>query len=73
MSADAAAVVFESSKFWPVAIGFLGLETGYLVGGGEALFKFPPISPSRSVGKSRTKDRPSQNQIKRFTPKISGL
>ena len=42
MSADAATVVFETSKFWPVAIGFFGLGTGYLVGGGQALFKFPP-------------------------------
>ena len=37
MSADTAAVVFESSKRWPVAIGFIGLRTGYLVGGGQAL------------------------------------
>ena len=50
MSADAAAVAFETSKYWPVAIGFFGLGTGYLVGGGEALFKFPPST--REVEKS---------------------
>ena len=34
-------VVFDSSKFWPVAIGFFGLGTGYLVNGGQALFQVP--------------------------------
>jgi hypothetical protein len=33
-------VGFDSSKFWPVAIGFFGLATGYLVVGGQALFQF---------------------------------
>jgi hypothetical protein len=37
MSADTAALVFESSKCWPVAIGFIGLGTGYLVGGSQRL------------------------------------
>jgi hypothetical protein len=37
MSADAAAVVFESSKCRPAAIGFIGLGTGCLVGGSQAL------------------------------------
>lgn len=41
MSADAAAVVSESSKFWLVAVGFFGLGTGYLVGGCQALLKYP--------------------------------
>jgi hypothetical protein len=50
MSADAATAVFETSKYWPVAIGFFGLGTGYLVGGSEALFKFPPST--REVEKS---------------------
>ena len=45
MSPDAATAVFETSKFWPVAIGFFGLGTGYLVGGGQALFKFPLPTP----------------------------
>ena len=39
-------VVFDSSKFWPVAIGFFGLATGYLVMGGQALFQFPKTSPA---------------------------
>jgi hypothetical protein len=34
-------VVFDSSKFWPVAIGFIGLATGYVVMGGQALFQYP--------------------------------
>jgi hypothetical protein len=43
-------VVFDSSKFWPVAIGFFGLATGYLVMGGQALFQFPKAS--REVDKT---------------------
>ena len=38
-------VVFDLSKFWPVAIGFFGLATGYLVMGGQALFQFPKGEP----------------------------
>src|SRR5882757_417933 len=49
MSADVAAVCCETSKFWPVAIGFFGLGTGYLVGGSQALFKYPT---TREVDKS---------------------
>src|ERR1700722_4199608 len=30
--------ILAQSKFWPVAIGFFGLCTGYLVTGGQALF-----------------------------------
>ena len=37
MSAEAAAGVFESSKCWPEAIGLIGLGTGHLLGGGQAL------------------------------------
>jgi hypothetical protein len=43
-------VAFASSKFWPVAIGFFGLATGYLVMGGQALFQFP--KGSREVDKT---------------------
>jgi hypothetical protein len=49
MSADVAAVCCETSKFWPVAVGFFGLGTGYLVGGSQALFKYPT---SREADKS---------------------
>jgi hypothetical protein len=44
------AIALESSKYWPVAIGFFGLGTGYLVSGGQALLQFP--APSREVDKS---------------------
>jgi hypothetical protein len=45
MHTDVATVALASSKFWPVAIGFFGLSTGYLVAGGQALFKFPESNP----------------------------
>lgn len=40
------------SPFWPVAIGFFGLGTGYFVWGGQALFGFPKETPEvdRSLG-----------------------
>ncbi len=34
-----------SSPFVPIAIGFFGLGTGYLIWGGQALFELPPTSP----------------------------
>jgi hypothetical protein len=40
--------LFSASAFVPVAIGFFGLATGYLVLGGQALFKYP--SPDDSDG-----------------------
>ena len=38
MHNDVITMTLASSKFWPVAIGFFGLGTGYLVAGGQALF-----------------------------------
>lgn len=37
MTDQIAAISLPASKFWPVAIGFFGLATGYLVAGGQAL------------------------------------
>ena len=41
-----------SSPFWPVAIGFFGLGTGYFVWGGQALLGFPKPGPevNRTMG-----------------------
>ncbi len=36
---------FASSPFVPIAIGFFGLATGYLVWGGQELFGIPEASP----------------------------
>src|SRR5215472_1699090 len=43
---------FAASKFVPVAIGFFGLDTGYFIWGGQALFGFPKASPevNKSMG-----------------------
>jgi hypothetical protein len=43
---------FASSPFVPIAIGFFGLATGYLIWGGQALFQFPKTSPevNKSLG-----------------------
>jgi len=45
-------LTFANSPFWPVAIGFFGLGTGYFIWGGQALFGFPKPSPevNRSMG-----------------------
>jgi hypothetical protein len=37
--------MFAHSPFFPIAIGFFGLATGYFVWGGQALFGFPKESP----------------------------
>ena len=44
--------MFAHSAFWPVAIGFFGLGTGYFVWGGQALFGYPKASPdvNRTMG-----------------------
>src|ERR1700723_2253423 len=42
---EAQVFTFASSPFLPVAIGFLGLGTGYFIWGGQALFGFPKASP----------------------------
>jgi hypothetical protein len=43
---------FAGSPFVPIAIGFFGLATGYLIWGGQALFQFPKASPevNKSLG-----------------------
>jgi hypothetical protein len=38
-------IKFASSPFVPIAIGFFGLATGYLVWGGQELFLLPEASP----------------------------
>jgi len=38
-------IKFASSPFVPIAIGFFGLATGYLVWGGQELFRLPEASP----------------------------
>jgi hypothetical protein len=42
---EAHVFTFASSPFVPIAIGFFGLGTGYLIWGGQALFGFPKTSP----------------------------
>jgi hypothetical protein len=37
--------IFAHSPFFPLAIGFFGLSTGYFVWGGQALFGFPKQTP----------------------------
>ena len=37
--------MFTHTAFWPVALGFFGLGTGYFVWGGQALFGYPKSSP----------------------------
>jgi hypothetical protein len=46
MHNDVITVALASSKFAPVAIGFFGLATGYLVAGGQALFQAPASNPA---------------------------
>jgi hypothetical protein len=43
--------LFQPSLFAPIAVGFFGLATGYLVYGGNELFGWPPSSPetNRSI------------------------
>jgi hypothetical protein len=43
---------FDISQFPPLALGFFGLGTGYLIWGPQELFGFPPREPSvdRTVG-----------------------
>ena len=45
-------MVLAQSHFWPVAIGFFGLGTGYFIWGGQALFGFPKAVPEvdKSMG-----------------------
>src|SRR5258707_8511069 len=43
---------FASSSFRPIAIGFFGLGTGYIIWGGQALFGHPKAGPEvdRTMG-----------------------
>src|ERR1700676_2805196 len=45
-------LTFASSPFWPIAIGFFGLGTGYFIWGGQVLFGYPKTSPEvdRTMG-----------------------
>src|SRR6195256_5036704 len=45
-------LTFASSPFWPVAIGFFGLGTGYFIWGGQVLFGHPKAGPEvdRTMG-----------------------
>ena len=45
-------LVFAHSPFFPIAIGFFGLGTGYFVWGGQALFGFPKpsVEANRTMG-----------------------
>ena len=49
---EAHVFTFASSPFVPIAIGFFGLSTGYLIWGGQALTGFPKTSPevNKSLG-----------------------
>src|ERR1700738_1991997 len=42
---DPHVVKLANSPFVPIAIGFFGLGTGYLIWGGQALFGLPKASP----------------------------
>ena len=44
--------MFQQSTFFPIAIGFFGLGTGYFIWGGQAFFGFPKSSPEvdRTMG-----------------------
>ncbi len=43
---------FANSSYWPIAIGFFGLGTGYFIWGGQALFGYPKTGPEvdRTMG-----------------------
>jgi hypothetical protein len=49
---DPQTFTFASSRYVPIAIGFFGLATGYIIWGGQALFRFPESSPEvdRTMG-----------------------
>ena len=40
--------MFAQSPFFPIAVGFFGLGTGYFVWGGQALFGLPKETPESS-------------------------
>src|SRR3989475_4013951 len=42
---------FANSPFWPIAIGFFGLGTGYFIWAGQALLGFPKSGPE--VGRTK--------------------
>ena len=45
-------ITLANSPFWPIAIGFFGLGTGYFIWGGQALFGYPKAVPEvdRTMG-----------------------
>lgn len=45
LAVPAQPVTFAISPYWPIAVGFFGLGTGYFIWGGQALFGFPASSP----------------------------
>jgi hypothetical protein len=45
LATPAEGIKFAVSPYWPIALGFFGLGTGYFVWGGQALFSFPKSSP----------------------------
>jgi hypothetical protein len=50
MFLQATTVTFPASSFLPIAVGFFGLGTGYLIYGPQELFKFPARSPEVDTG-----------------------
>ena len=50
MSLMQSTVTFAPSAFPPLAVGFFGLGTGYLIYGPQELFGFPPRSASVDLG-----------------------
>jgi hypothetical protein len=46
LSVLATTVTFPESTFVPLAVGFLGLGTGYLIYGAEELLKGTPAQPA---------------------------
>jgi hypothetical protein len=47
---DAATVKLATSAFPPLAVGFMGLGTGYMIYGPQELFGFPPKSEKFDLG-----------------------
>jgi hypothetical protein len=45
-------ITLANSPFWPIAIGFFGLGTGYFIWGAQALFGYPKAGPEvdRTMG-----------------------
>jgi hypothetical protein len=50
LDAAAQTIQFATSPFPPLAVGFMGLGTGYMIYGPQELFDFPPKSPEADLG-----------------------